>query len=124
MNTERESHPTETYATVKLGIDVHARWYYVARQLDGATPQPVQKMTFQELLRSGKWWPGGIWRRILAEAPAWVGKRLKAFIRLIEPMEAEEKAMTAAIAKSGAEAKIPRGVGPLTFEVLRRELGD
>ena len=40
---------TETYATIKLGIDAHAKWHYVARQLDGATPQPVQKMTFEGL---------------------------------------------------------------------------
>ena len=39
-------------------------------------------------------------------------------------MEAEEKAMTEAIQEVGAEAQIPRGVGPLTFEVLRREVGD
>jgi hypothetical protein len=26
------------------GIDAHAKWYDVARQLDGAMPQPVQKM--------------------------------------------------------------------------------
>jgi transposase len=39
-------------------------------------------------------------------------------------MEAEEKAMTEAIQEKGAEAAIPRGVGPLTFEVLRREVGD
>ena len=35
----------------ELGIDAHAKWYYVARQLDGATPQPVQKMDFHGLLR-------------------------------------------------------------------------
>jgi hypothetical protein len=29
---------TKSYATIKLGIDVHTKWYYVARQLDGATP--------------------------------------------------------------------------------------
>lgn len=34
-----------------LGIDAHAKWFYVGRQLDGATPQPVQKMTFDGLLR-------------------------------------------------------------------------
>ena len=39
-------------------------------------------------------------------------------------MEAEEKAMTEAIQEKGAETQIPRGVGPLTFEVLRREVGD
>jgi len=42
---------TETYATIKFGVDAHAKWYYVARQLDGATPQPVQKMTFEGPLR-------------------------------------------------------------------------
>lgn len=38
---------TESYESIKLGIDAHAKWYYVARQLDGATPQPVQKMDFE-----------------------------------------------------------------------------
>lgn len=42
--------PTETYETIKLGIAAHAKWYYVARQLDGATPQPVQKIDFEGLL--------------------------------------------------------------------------
>ena len=41
---------TESYESIKLGIDAHAKWYYVARQLDGATPQPVQKMDFEGLL--------------------------------------------------------------------------
>ena len=41
---------TESYDTIKLGIDAHAKWYYVARQLDGATPQPVQKMDIDGLL--------------------------------------------------------------------------
>jgi hypothetical protein len=40
---------TESYDTIKLGIDAHAKWYYVARQLDGATPQPVQKMNIDGL---------------------------------------------------------------------------
>jgi hypothetical protein len=26
----------ENYTTIKLGIDAHAKWDYVARQLDGA----------------------------------------------------------------------------------------
>ena len=41
---------TESYDTIKLGIDAHAKWYYVARQLDGATPQPVQKTDIDGLL--------------------------------------------------------------------------
>ena len=246
MNTKTRSNPTETSETIKLGIDAHAKWYYVARQLDGATPQPVQKMTLEGLLRfvakqqrlagtvytcyeagafgyhlhrrltemgvtnyvvqpqdwdeqgkgvkndrldalalcqrldrftrgnrkafsvvrvptedgereraftrqrqqivrerlrlqamgrsllathgihvTGKWWKGKTWDGIQFEAPGWVIERLMVFIRLIEPMEAEEKAMTLAIQEEGRRrAKIPRGVGPLTFEVLRREVGD
>jgi hypothetical protein len=37
------SNTTEAQSTIKLGIDAHAKWYYVARQVDGATPQPVQE---------------------------------------------------------------------------------
>ena len=51
MDLKAQSHPTETYASIKLGIEAHAKGYYVARQLDGTTPQPVQKMTFEGLLR-------------------------------------------------------------------------
>ena len=51
MKTEDRTKTTRSYDTIKLGIDAHAKWYYVARQLDGATPQPVQRMTFGALLR-------------------------------------------------------------------------
>ncbi|MFT6575635.1 MAG: hypothetical protein ACJA16_003840, partial [Akkermansiaceae bacterium] len=40
---------TKSYDTIKLGIDAHAKWYYVARQLDGVTPQPVQKRAFRTI---------------------------------------------------------------------------
>ncbi len=51
MNANTKSNPNETCESIKLGIDAHAKWYYVGRQVDGATPQPVQKMTFEGLLR-------------------------------------------------------------------------
>jgi len=41
MQNRAELNPTELYATIKLGIDAHAKCYDVARQVDGATPQPV-----------------------------------------------------------------------------------
>ena len=244
MKTTTED-TTETCGTIKLGIDAHAKWYYVARQVDGATPQPVQKMTLDGLLHfvakqkrlgrevytcyeagafgyhlhrlltaagvtnfvvqpqdwdergkgvkndrldalalcqrldryvrgnlkafsvvrvptaeeereralsrqrqqvvrdrqriqargrsllemhgihvDGKWRKGKTWSRVLAEAPAWVVERLEVFVRLIEPLEAEEVKLTEAIQEVGRQQEIPRGVGPLTFEVLRREVGD
>ena len=50
MNTNTKSNSNETFETIKFGIDAHAKWYYVARQVDGATPQPVQKMSLAGLL--------------------------------------------------------------------------
>jgi hypothetical protein len=38
---EKKAESSRSYETIKLGIDAHAKWYYVARQLDGATPQPA-----------------------------------------------------------------------------------
>ena len=31
------------YEPIKLGIDAHAKWFYLARQMNGATPN-LQKM--------------------------------------------------------------------------------
>ena len=51
---DKKTETTKSYDTIKLGIDAHAKWYYVARQLDGATPQPVQKMELDGLMQEGK----------------------------------------------------------------------
>ncbi|MFT6863520.1 MAG: hypothetical protein ACJAVK_002081 [Akkermansiaceae bacterium] len=47
---DKKTESTKSYDTIKLGIDAHSKWYYVARQLDGATPQPVQKMELDEIM--------------------------------------------------------------------------
>jgi transposase len=39
-------------------------------------------------------------------------------------VEAEERKLTGAIQEAGSQRKIPKGGGPLSFEVLRREVGD
>ena len=44
MRNQTEPNPTEPHATIKLGIDAHAKWFHVARQRQGAIPLPVQKM--------------------------------------------------------------------------------
>jgi transposase len=50
MTTSTPSQSSPSYEAIKLGIDAHAKYYWVSRQVDGATPQPVQKMTYDELL--------------------------------------------------------------------------
>jgi hypothetical protein len=40
MNTN-DTNSSKSYDTIKLGIDAHSKWYYVARKIDRATPQPI-----------------------------------------------------------------------------------
>jgi hypothetical protein len=48
MTTSTPSQSRPSYEAIKLGIDAHAKYYWVSRQVDGATPQPFQKMTCDE----------------------------------------------------------------------------
>jgi transposase len=73
---------------------------------------------------TGKWWKGKAWTALKILAPAWVIERLEVFIVILGPLEVEEAKLTNAIQEAAQEQKIPRGVGPLTFEILRREVGD
>ena len=43
--------PTELRAAIKPSLEALTKWFYVDRQLNGATPQPVQKMTIDGLPR-------------------------------------------------------------------------
>ena len=245
MPTTYPSRSTASYDSIKLGIDAHAQYYWVSRQVDGATPQPVQKMNYDELMLfvvkqqkltgnvvtcyeagafgfhlhrrleelgiknyvvqpqdwdergkgvkndrldaaalcqrldryergnkkafsvvriptvdeereraitrqrqqlvrerqrlaamgrsllamhnihvTGKWWKGKAWIALKILAPAWVIERLEVFIVILGPLEEQEVKLMRAIQEAAQEQKIPRGVGPLTFEILRREVGD
>jgi hypothetical protein len=50
MNSSTPSQSSPSHEAIKLGIDAHAKYYWVSRQVDGATPQPLQRMTDDELL--------------------------------------------------------------------------
>jgi transposase len=73
---------------------------------------------------TGKWWKGKAWIALKILAPAWVIERLEVFIVIWGPLEEQEVKLMRAIQDAAQEQKIPRGVGPLTFEILRREVGD
>ncbi len=42
---EHEAKPAPLPEVIHLGVDVHLRQYVVCRKIDGATPQPAQRMT-------------------------------------------------------------------------------
>ena len=50
MTTIIPSKSSASCESIKLGIDAHDKYYWVSCQVDGATPQPVQNVTYEELL--------------------------------------------------------------------------
>ena len=44
MKSHTQINRTELHATIKLGIDAHAKWFYVGRQLDVATLPNVARV--------------------------------------------------------------------------------
>ncbi len=50
MTAQTTPNSSEQYETSARGIDAHAKFDWVSRQVESATPQPVQKMVFEELL--------------------------------------------------------------------------
>ena len=72
---------------------------------------------------TGNWWKGKPWAAIKVLAPAWVIELLEVFIKILNPLEEQELKLMHQLQEAARERKIPRGVGPLTFEILRREVG-
>jgi transposase len=71
-----------------------------------------------------KYWTGKAWAAIKVLAPARVIELLEVFIKILNPLQQQELKLMHLLDRAARERKIPRGVGPLTFEILRREVGD
>jgi transposase len=57
-------------------------------------------------------------------APERVIELLEVFIKIQTPLEEQELKLMRHLQEAVGGREIPRGVGPLTFEILRREVGD
>jgi hypothetical protein len=73
---------------------------------------------------TGKWQKGKAWAAIKVLAPEWVIEMVEVFIKILTPLEERELKLMDRLPEAGGERKIPRGVGPLTVEILRRKVGD
>ena len=72
----------------------------------------------------GKWWKGKAWAAIKVLVPEWVIGLLEVFIKILNPLDEQELKLMHQLQEAAKEGEISRGVGPLTFEILRREVGD
>ena len=72
---------------------------------------------------SNFWWRGARWERLHARLPEWLLSPLECFRRVIAALEQEVRALTAQVSQA-APASLPRGLGPLTHEIIEREIRD
>jgi transposase len=71
----------------------------------------------------GEWWREADWQRTLPELPAIVVNLLEPLRRLLAAVEAELKVRTQELV-TAAPAGLPVGLGPMTSEILEREVAD
>lgn len=70
---------------------------------------------------SNSWWQGTRWDALRGRLPAWLVSRLEIFLRVIELVDKEVRALTEQVSQA-APAQLPRGMGALTHEIIEREL--
>jgi transposase len=73
--------------------------------------------------QSNGWWQGSRWDKLQSQLPPWLLAQLATHQRVIQFVDQEVSQLTVRIAQQ-APAKLPKGMGALTHEVLEREMKD
>ena len=69
------------------------------------------------------WWKKGRWEELQTKLPVWLVERLQVFRRVLAVLSTELEKLTGQL-EAAAPAARPKGLGGLSYEVIRREIGD
>lgn len=69
------------------------------------------------------WWKKRRWEELETQVPDWLLDRLQVFRRVLAVLSTELEKLTGELAAAAPAAR-PKGLGGLTYEVIRREIGD
>jgi transposase len=69
------------------------------------------------------WWKPVRWAGLKTHLEGWLVERLEGFRRILAALEAEFNALGQALEQAAPAAK-PRGLGPVTYATIEREVGD
>ena len=72
---------------------------------------------------SNFWWKGRRWDGLAEQLPAWLRGQLECFLRVIELVHKEVRALTDQVSQA-APAALPRGMGQLTHQIIEGEIKD
>jgi transposase len=73
--------------------------------------------------QSNSWWTAGRWEQLQPQLPAWLADQLTIFVRLIEAVDKEVRSLVRKVSQSAPKV-LPRGMGPLTHEIIEAEIRD
>ena len=94
----------------------------LVREVRRVRGQGRSLMLFHGIRVKGVWWRWH-WNRVTEKLPAWLVERLEVFRAVLQVLDQQIRKLTLAL-EAQAPAARPRGLGPLGFEVIRREIGD
>lgn len=69
------------------------------------------------------WWKKRRWQDLQLQLPIWLIERLEVFRRVLATLSTELETLTGALEAAAPTAR-PKGLGGLSYEVIRREIGD
>jgi transposase len=93
------------------------------RQRLSLAAQGRMSLLGQGYRESNFWWQGARWERLQERLPGWLLSQWECFVRVIEVVDQEVRALTEQVSKT-APARLPRGMGKLTHEVIEAEIKD
>jgi transposase len=121
---------TKAFSIVRVPTEAQEQKRAVSRQRDqlrrkrlSFAAQGRMLLLSQGFRQSNGWWQGVQWLKLRGQLPGWLVGSLETFQRVIICVNHEVRALTSAIAKE-APARLPKGMGALTHEVLEREIKD
>ena len=69
------------------------------------------------------WWATPRWQRLRGQLPPWLVERLEAFRRLLAALTTELDEADAALKKAAPSPRL-KGLGPISYATIEREIGD
>ena len=117
-------------ATVRVPTELEEQKRVQSRQREQLKRQ-VERVAAQGralLLTQGHrekkgWWQKKRWEALCLQLPAWLVERLELFRRLLDAVNRELAAASAAL-EQAAPATRPKGLGGVSYETIEREIGD
>lgn len=95
----------------------------IQREIQRVAAQGRGLLLTQGYREKKQWWTPRRWKELEAKVSGWLREALERFKRMLEAIDAEKRRIEEDLTRTASQ-KRPKGMGPLTQEVIDREVGD